>query len=65
MGAIGIEMQEDSYKVILVDPAISALCSYNSITAMIYKYHGRKCGVMRESFLLNRDKLDVSLYADL
>ena len=51
--------------MVLVDPAMSALCSYNSITAIIYKYYGRKCGVMRESFLLNRDKLDVSLYADL
>ena len=51
--------------MVLVDPAISALCSHDSIIAMIYKYYGRKCGVLSESFLLNRDKLDVLLCADL
>ena len=51
--------------MVLVDPAISALCSHDSLIAMIDQYHGRMCGVKRESFLLNRDKLDVSLYADL
>ena len=64
LGAISIEMQEDSYKMILVDPAISALCSHDSIIAMVCENHGRKCGITRESLLLNRDLLDDSLYAD-